>query len=105
MRAVTVFATFLVVLLSGCNNAQPGGEKPPFVEKVGQNCTVQFRRGDALGAGAGLPVGPTVGTTNGAEVSVSGKLRAVSGGWITIESDGTAYCIPVESILLVQFDK
>jgi len=105
MRAVTVFAAFLVVLLSGCNNAQPVGEKPPLVEKVGQNCTVQFRRGDALGAGGTLPVSPTAGTTNGADVSANGKLRAVSGGWLTIESGNTELCIPFESILLVQFTK
>lgn len=105
MRAVTVLAALFVVLLSGCNNGQPVNEKPPLVEKVGQNCTVQFRRGDALGAGGGLPVSPTAGTTNGAEVSVNGKLRAVSGSWITIESGGTEYCIPFESILLVQFTK
>jgi hypothetical protein len=50
-------------------------------------------------------VSPTTGATNGAEVSVNGKLRAVSGGWIMIESGGTEYYIPLESILLVQFTK
>jgi hypothetical protein len=105
MRAITVFAAYFVVLLSGCYNSQSVHEKATLVEKVGQNCTVQFRRGDALGAGGSLPVSPTAGTTNGAEVTVNGKLRALSGGWITIESGSTEYCIPFESILLVQFAK
>lgn len=92
-------------LLSGCSNPPPVPEKPPLADKVGQNCIVQFKRGDGLGAGGNLPVSPTTGTINGAEVSVSGKLRAVSGGWIAVESDNREYCIPRESILLVQFSK
>jgi hypothetical protein len=106
MRAVTVFAALVVVLFSGCSNGQPEPEKSPLSQKVGQNCSVQFRRGDALGAGGGLPVSPNADITNGTEVSITGKLRAVTGGWIMIESGGgTEYCIPVESILLVRFSK
>ena len=104
MRTTLTLAALWAALLGGCNSSAV--EKPPLlVEKIGQNCTVQFRRGDVLGAGGGLPVPPTTGAINGAEVSVSGKLRSVSGNWIAVESGGTEYCIPHEAILLVQFHK
>ena len=102
MRAVAVLVACLAVSLIGCNGP---ADRSPLADRVGQNCTVQFRRGDGLGAGGGLPVPPTTGGINGAEVSVGGKLRAVSGGWIVVESATAEYCIPRESILLVQFSK
>jgi hypothetical protein len=104
MRSVKLMA-LLAVLLGGCDSAQPVSDKPLPAEKVGQNCVVQFRRGDGLGAGGSLPVSATTGSVNGAEVSVSGKLRAVSGGWIAVESGNTEYHIPRESILLIQFGR
>jgi hypothetical protein len=111
MRAVAIFAVLVAVLLGGCNNAPPLSPSPPapkqsvLAERVGENCTVQFRRGDGLGAGGDSPVSPNTGSINGTEVSVSGQLRAVSAGWIAVESGNTEYCIPRESILLVQFNK
>jgi hypothetical protein len=66
---------------------------------------VQFRRGDGLGAGGSLPVPPTTNAMNGADVSVSGKLQAMAGGWIVVGTDNWEYCIPQESILLIQFNK
>jgi hypothetical protein len=105
MRAAMISAALFAIVVSGCNNPQPVPEKPPLAEKIGRKCTIQFRRGDGLGAGGNQPVPPTTGNINGADVCVSGELRAVSGGWIAVESGNTEYCIPREAILLVQFDK
>jgi hypothetical protein len=105
LRRNATLAALLAVLVVGCDSAQPVSDKPLLAEKVGQNCIVQFRRGDGLGAAGSLPVSATTGSINGAEVSVSGKLRAVSGGWIAVESGSTEYDIPRESILLVQFGR
>jgi hypothetical protein len=105
MRAVPVLVFGVVFALSGCNKSQPAGEQTPFAGRIGQNCTVQFRRGDGLGAGGSAPVPPTANAMNGAEVSVSGKLQAVAGSWIVVATDEREYCIPRESILLVQFNK
>ena len=105
MRAVSVLLFGLVLALCGCSNSEPAVEKSPLAEKIGQNCTVQFRRGDGLGAGSSAPVPPTTNAMNGAEVSLSGKLQAVTGGWIVVGTDNFEYCIPRESILLVQFNK
>ncbi len=105
MRVVAIIFTLLLLFSVGCNSAQPAIEKSLLADKVGQNCTVQFRRGDGLGAGGGLPVSPTTGSINGAQVNLSGKLKAVSGGWIELENGSVEYCIPRESILLVEFSK
>jgi len=88
MRAVLNFADLSVSLPSGCSNPQP------LAEKVGQNCTVQFRRGDALGAGGDLTVSPTTNGINVATVSVSGRLRAASVDWIAVESGNRGSASP-----------
>jgi hypothetical protein len=105
MRVITALAAIVGALVCGCDNSQPVVEKPLLAEKVGQDCIVQFRRGDGLGAGGGNPIPPTTTNYNGADIGVRGKLRAVSGGWIAVESAGTEYCIPRESILMIQFSK
>jgi hypothetical protein len=105
MRILVVGSVLFVVCAGGCGSGPVAEERPPFMDKIGKSCTVQFKRGDGLGSGANLPVPPTTGNINGASVNVSGKLRAVSGGWIAVETGQTEYCIPRESILLVQFDK
>jgi hypothetical protein len=107
-------ALVLVVLVgAGCGEH----EKAKLSQKIGANCTVQFRRGDALGSGASLPVSPTVFGINGAEVSVAGKLKAVDKEWIVLEKpepDATVngkpqpqppaeLWIPREAVLLVAF--
>jgi hypothetical protein len=93
----------LVAALSGCGGA--AGERPPLTGKVGQSCTVQFRRGDGLGGGGSLPVGPTTTAINGAEVSVSGTLAAVTANWVVVTKESREWHIPRESILLVEFQK
>jgi hypothetical protein len=80
-------------------------EQSPLVGKIGNTCTVQFRRGDALGAGGGTPVPPTTNAMNGAEVSMGGKLVTVGGGWVVLSVGETEYHIPRESILLIEFHK
>lgn len=91
----------MAVALAGCG----GAEKPALADRIGQHCTVQFRRGDALGRAGDLPVSPTAGNINGADVRVRGTLKAVSANWVTVEDESAEYRIPRESILLVQFDK
>jgi hypothetical protein len=105
MRATVILSALVAILVCGCSNAQSISEKHPLAERIGKRCRVQFRRGDGLGSGANLPVSPTTGEINGAEVSVIGQLRAVSSDWIALESDKREYYIPRASILLVQFDK
>ncbi|HMO35418.1 MAG TPA: hypothetical protein PKA06_05190 [Gemmatales bacterium] len=105
MRVSLVLLAGLVLLLGGCGNSPQYDEALLFAGKIGQQCTVQFRRGDALGAGGGLPVPPTTSAINSAEVYVSGKLKAIAGSWIKIEVEGKEFLIPREVILLLQFSK
>jgi hypothetical protein len=105
MRSGTVFVLGVAFVLCGCSNSPTAVEQTPFAGKIGQNCTVQFRRGDGLGAGSSLPVPPTTNAVNGAEVFVSGKLQTVGGGWVVVEGNKREYCIPRESILLIEFGK
>lgn len=99
MRRFSIGLVFAVAI-AGCGGGTDDG---PLVARLGRRCTVQFRRGDALGAGGDLPVSPTTGNINGAQVNLEGTLRAVGGGWIAVESAGRAYCIPRDAILLVEF--
>ena len=105
MRSATIFVPLMAVLLSACSNPPQAPKKTPLANKVGQNCTVQFKRGDGLGAGGDSPVAPEIGSINGSKVYVSGKLHAVSADWIAVESADREYFIPLGAILLVQFDK
>lgn len=105
MRAVTIFVCGMILALCGCSNSPNTGERNLLAGKIGQNCTVQFRRGDGLGGGGNVPIPPTTNAMNGAEVSVGGKLQAVEGNWIVVGVDKQEYYIPRESILLIQFSK
>jgi hypothetical protein len=95
---------FAAVLLGGC-----GEGEGTLASKIGSTCAVQFRRGDALGAGAGNPVSPTISAMNGAEVCVVGTLTRVTHDWILVTSKDNEvvkeYHIPTEAILLVEFQK
>jgi hypothetical protein len=103
MRVFTILLLGATLALCGCSNA-PTAEPTPLTGKIGQNCTVQFRRGDALGGAASTPASPTTNAINGAEVCISGKLQKVEGRWIVVAVDNFEYCIPRESILLIQFN-
>ena len=103
MRLTAVIWVGVALAFSGCGRGS--AEDQPLSAKVGKMCTVQFRRGDGLGAAGTLPVGPTTGSINGAEVSLHGKLVAVEEGWVTIASGAVIYCVNQESILLIEFRK
>jgi len=72
-------------------------------QQIGRRCTVQFR-GDALGAAADLPVSPTTGNINGADVSISGTLETVEGEWLAIKSGSRAQFIPQTAVLMIQVE-
>jgi len=74
----------------------------PLAQYLGQACTVQFKR-NALGGGANLPVPPTTGSINGAQVCLGGTLEAVTGNSILIAQPQKRYWIPIDSVLLVEF--
>src|SRR6185436_14020736 len=79
----------LPVLLTGCDDAHAaatiGKRDPP----LGRDCIVQFRR-DFLGTARDIPVSPTLGSINGAETCVRGKLVVVTDEWIVL-----SYTVPV----------
>jgi len=103
MRTLSAITMMSILAIGGCSRSQHAVEKPPFMDKIGQPCIVQFRRGDALGAGGDLPVSFDSDNVNGADLSVKGTLRAMSGDWIVVQSGESEYCIPRESVLLVRF--
>ena len=101
-RRAALLLCLIATTTAGCGGGAPL-EKNPLSAKIGRPCTVQFRRGDGLGAGGGLPVSPTTGSINGAEVSLNGKLAEFDDGWVTIATANAEHVIPRESILLISF--
>jgi hypothetical protein len=111
-------AAILLVLIAGVacwfiHHPKPH-HPPSIVPKPGTLCTVQFRR-DALGAGNGLPVPPTVNNVNGATVSIQGELIAVSHEAIFLDQVDATYIfngvphmkrfwIPKSSILSIEYE-
>jgi hypothetical protein len=69
---------------------------------IGKNCTVQFKR-DLLGTARDLPVSPMTGSINGAETSVSGKLKFVTSEWVVITQNERDIWIQKSTVLLMQF--
>jgi hypothetical protein len=55
----------VILTVPGCNRSTTIEEVDLLASKVGRSCTVQFRRGDGLGAGGGSSVPPTTGSING----------------------------------------
>ena len=102
MRSVAAVTICLLLGLSGCVRST-GSEPDRFTRKTGKNCTVQFRRGDVLGGGGGLPVPPLTGSINGADVSVTGKLQSIDLDWVVIQQEKREFAISRESILLIEF--
>ena len=76
-----------------------GVSQPP----IGKMCTIQFRRGDALGGAGNLPVAPTANSINGSATSIVGKLRSVSDEWLVVEGvNQSVIWVPKAAVLLVQ---
>jgi hypothetical protein len=101
--SIKSFISFCViaVALSGCGQSSDTG----ISEKIGKNCTIQFRRGDALGSAAALPVPPTTDSINGSEVEIAGALISMDSDWVVIKAvnkSGETW-ITRSSILLIQF--
>ncbi|MGL4461603.1 MAG: hypothetical protein ACRDD1_00035 [Planctomycetia bacterium] len=91
-------STASVLLVAGCAD-----RTAPLSRHVGEQCTVQLRRGDALGAAGEAPVAPTTTNLNGADVNLVGVLKQVREGWVVIESRGRLFHLPTSSILLIEF--
>jgi hypothetical protein len=104
MRASLIPFAIAALALPGCGGSRTT-EDALLASKVGRVCTVQFRRGDGLGAGANMPVSPRTSNLNGADTCVTGQLTAVGGGWLVLAAGDAEYCIPRESVLLVEFPK
>ncbi len=104
MRILSVLLVGLALLLTGCGGGPPLPDLGPIAQKVGKPCNIQFRRGDSLGSAATLPVSPTTGSINGAEVALNGTLVSVGAGWVVVSSaNNKEYHIPVGSILMIEF--
>ena len=93
----------LPLLVAGCNRANAAGSIGQRQPPTGRNCTVQFRR-DFLGTARDLPVSPTIGSINGAETSVQGKLTVVTDEWIVLDQTIAAGAQPVERELWIPRD-
>jgi hypothetical protein len=109
-------AIILILLIAGviCWHIHRPLHPGPHVDpKIGTMCTVQFRR-DALGAGANIPVSPTVNISDGASVSIGGQFQGINHEAILLEYDGInaenqrvrpcQLWIPKSSILLIEYD-
>lgn len=95
----------LAMGLTGCNFEVASGRNNPAGKTLsiqkGKQCTIQFRR-DALGAARDLPVSPTTGSINGAEVSVSGKFVAMDQEWVVInQGSGREIWVPRNMVLAI----
>ena len=94
---MTILFVAAVILPLGCGNPSPSDS---LRAKVGTPCTIEFRRGDALGGAGSVPVPPQTDSINGAMVSISGKLTAIDADWVVL--DGKVW-VPRSSILLIEF--
>jgi hypothetical protein len=98
-------------VICGCNidvGNGPGagaaaGIPKALKEQIGKACTVQFRR-DALGAAMDLPVSPTTGGINGADVTVAGTLEAVDNEWLVVKSGSQGLFIRQSAVLVIQVE-
>lgn len=98
-------APFALLMIAGCN-IEAGNNiavaRPLLKEKIGKECTIQFRR-DALGAATEIPVPVNSDQHNGAQLSLSGRLKTYNQDGAMLEHDNMQSWIPAESILLIRF--
>ena len=84
-RAVWGIGLLGVLAVAGCGGGAPPAADPMLGGRVGDNCTVYFRR-DALGMAGPSPSSPLTGNHNGADTAVSGKLTIPKSAILVIET-------------------
>ena len=98
-------APIALLVMAGCN-IEAGNNiavaRPLLKDKIGKECTIQFRR-DALGAATEIPVPVNSDQHNGAQLSISGRLKIYNQDGAMLEHDSMQSWIPAESILLIRF--
>jgi hypothetical protein len=99
-RALVIPLLGMMALLASCSDHHNAYLK----QKIGTRVSVEFKR-NALGCAANLPVPPTTGTINGADVVQSGTLERVESRAIVISDDHASYWIPMDAILTVTCSK
>ena len=99
-RVLFMLPLLMVACVSSCSKS----DTPYLVGQIGKPCTVQFKR-DALGGSTTLPVPPTTNAINGAQVSLSGTLRAVEEQAIVLSDSKNTYWVSRDSILLIVSEK
>jgi hypothetical protein len=90
-----------VAALAGCSNSVPPFPDPMLAGRIGDNCTVYFRR-DALGMAAGSPSSPLTGNHNGADTQVSGQLVRLNAEWLVVADGKREFTIPKAVVLLIE---
>ena len=100
-RIVIGFVLSGTAAVSGCGGSTDARVAPLLSGRVGENCTVYFRR-DALGMAAAVPSPPTTGNHNGADTMVSGKLVRINSEWIVVVDGQREFTIPKLVILMVE---
>jgi hypothetical protein len=104
--SILILSVLMASILAGCKSDTPTDMTSSELAKwIGKNVTIQFRR-DALGAAADLPISPTTGSINGAEVTVNGNLLNVDATGITIGiyQRPNSRWIPKDVILFVELN-
>jgi hypothetical protein len=100
-RMLSGIALVGVLALTGCSGSTPPPADPMLSGRVGDSCTVYFRR-DALGMAAGSPSPPTTGNHNGADTQVSGKLVRLNAEWVAVTDGKREFTIPKGVILMIE---
>ena len=97
----TLLITLASLALAGCASGETGTPHPGD-PPIGAQCRLQFNRSD-LGAAASLPIPPTTGSINGAEVSVSGKILSIDEDWVVLDDGHSKLWVPRRNVLLLMF--
>jgi hypothetical protein len=93
----------VVVWPAGCENRGGRKDTGKLEPKVGSQCVVQFRR-DALGGGVNSnPIGPTVDSVNGSQISLPGMIEKIGDDWLVLRTrDNQQLWIPRGMILCLE---
>lgn len=96
---VALFALLLATLCVGCD--APHTPDSVLAKLHGQSVTV-FIRHDVLGQASDIPSSLSVDVTDGAEVSLTGKLILSSPHWIVLDVRDSRWTIPHENVLAIR---